>query len=104
MQVILDFLMNYWGIIGVVVLFGIELYREREVAVKRIRDLMFLAEEKGRKHILKTGEEKFNWVLDNGYAYMPPILKTFVSKDLFAALVQSVYDQIMKWADEHALN
>jgi len=104
MEVILEFLGSWWGVIGILILFGIELYFEREVAVKRIRDLIFLAEEKGRKGVLKTGEEKFEWVLENGYGYLPPVMKQFISKALFATFVQSVFDRIMEWAQSKSLD
>ena len=103
MGVALDFVLSWWGIIGIVILFLVELYFEREVAVKRIRDLIFLAEEKGRKGVLKTGEQKFDWVLENGYDLLPPVLHLFLSRVLFAALVQAVFDKIMDWATDNGL-
>lgn len=98
-----DFLMQYWGIIVAALLIGLELIIEREAAVKRIRDLIFMAEEKARKGVLRTGEDKFEWVVDNGYKYLPPVLKVVLTEKAFRLLVQTIFDGIMDWASDKGL-
>jgi len=99
----IDFLLQYWGIIAAVLLIGLELILEREAAVKRIRDLIFMAEEKARKGVLKTGEDKFEWVVENGYKYLPPVLKVILTEEAFRLLVQTIFDGIMSWAEDKEL-
>lgn len=49
--------------------------------------------------ILKVSE-KFAWVVEHGYQYLPKWLKFFLSEEAFRALVQSIFDSIVKLVTE----
>ena len=99
----LEFVMSWWGLIALAVIFLIKLLVDYEVTVKMIRDLIFTAEEHARHEAIKTAEEKFAWVVEHGYYFMPKVLRAFISKELFAKLVQAIFDGIMDWTKEKHL-
>ncbi len=100
----MEFLTQWWGIIGVVVLLVITYFVYGfEVAKGHVVKLIFVAEEKAREKCLVTGREKFDWVVHNGYPYLPNALKIFITKELFAAIVQSVFDKMVGWAEGQEL-
>lgn len=100
---IVDFVFSFWGLIGFVALFILEFIRERQVAIQRVKDLIFLAEEKAQKDVLKTGKQKLDWVVEQGYDYLPPLVKLFISVEAYKFLVQSVFDRIKIWASNRGL-
>lgn len=100
---IIDFVFSYWGLIGLVALFILEFFREREVAKARVKELIFLAEEKAQKKVLKSGQQKFDWVVEQGYQYLPPIVQLFMTKEAYQLLVQSIFDRIKAWAINRGL-
>ncbi len=93
----------WWGLIGLLVIFSIKAVLDWEGTVKRIRELIFLAEELARKQVLKTGKEKFEWVKNNGYSYLPSWLRLFISEALYAKIVQEIFDKIKEWAENDDL-
>jgi len=93
-----DFVLSYWGLIGLALIFVLKAIFDWEATKKRIRDLIFLAEELAQKKILETGKEKFEWVKNNGYAYLPKWLKLVISEELFEKIVQNIFDRIKEWA------
>ncbi len=100
----LEILTQWWGIIGVVVMLVICYFVYGLEATKgHVKDLIFLAEKKAREKCLETGKEKFEWVVEHGYSYLPSGLKLFISKDLFAAIVQAVFDKMVDWAEAQEL-
>ena len=103
LETILEFVISWWGLIALVVIFALKLIFDYEATLKRIRELIFLAEEHARKEALKTGQEKFEWVKEQGYQYLPATLKLFLSKELFGLLVQAVFDKLIGWAESKNL-
>jgi hypothetical protein len=103
MTEVLTFLASWWGLIALIGIFALKLIFDYENTVKMIRGLIFLAEEKARKEVLKTGDEKFQWVVANGYQYLPATLKLFLSEELFAILVQHIFNRIKEWAEAKQL-
>ena len=100
----LDFLGQWWGILGVLVILVITYFVYGfEVAKGHVVKLIFIAEEKAREKCLETGRQKFEWVVENGYTYLPTALKLFITKELFAAIVQSVFDKVVDWAESQEL-
>jgi hypothetical protein len=100
----LDFLSQWWGILGVVVLMVIAYFIYGfEVVKGHIVKLIFIAESEARKKCLETGKQKFEWVLETGYTYLPAALKLFISKELFALIVQGIFDKIVDWAEAQEL-
>ena len=101
---IISFIGQWWGIIfwviaAILALFGVEVFVERGILQKRVRDLIFLAEKEAREAALITGEQKFQWVIENGYKLLPPVLNKFISEDMFKVIVQAIYDRIKAWAE-----
>ncbi len=103
MSAILEFIVNWWGLIGFAIIVVLKFVYDRKNMVEKIVELIFLAEEKAKKHVLKTGEEKFQWVIENGYQYLPTALKPFISREFYAVIVQAVFDRIVKWAKDEDL-
>jgi hypothetical protein len=99
----LNFLASWWGLIGFVIVLIIGLLFYRKQTLEWIKGLIFVAEEKARRGLLKTGAEKKQWVIDNGYPYLPAVVKPFISKEAFGLIVQFTFDQLIKWAEQHQL-
>ncbi len=100
---ILDFVVSWWGLLALVVIFFLKLIFDYSATTIRIRELIFLAEEHARKQVLNTSAEKFEWVKINGYKYLPPVLKIFLSEYLFALLIQEIFDKLTEWAADKKL-
>lgn len=98
MSEVLDFVISWWGLLALVVIFVLKLIFDYSATTRRIRELIFLAEEHARKQVLNTGAEKFEWVKTHGYEYLPPALKLFLSQELFGLLVQAIFDKLTEWA------
>lgn len=45
-------------------------------------------------------EDKFRYVCDNLYGYIPAVLKLFVNNELFEEIVQMIYDNTRKIAHD----
>lgn len=103
MTEVLEFIVSWWGLLALVIIFALKLIFDYEATLKRIRELIYLAEEHAKKEALKTGKEKFEWVKSEGYKYLPATLKLFVSQELFGVLVQSVFDRLVQWAEQQEL-
>lgn len=95
-----DIIQNYWGIIVIIIAAVIYALYDFEKFKKKVVALIFVAEERAREYALKTGEEKFEWVARNGYPYLPKWLKFIISESTFKAIIQYIFDNIVKWAEE----
>jgi len=103
MHEVLAFVREYFGLIGIAVLFGIKLAVDYNRARDKIKSLIFVAEERARDLLLTTGEKKFNWVCVNGYQYLPAWLRLVMSQAMFCDLVQKVFDTMVNWAEAQEL-
>lgn len=104
----LEYLTEYWGllywIVGLVLaLLGVEYLLELDWVKKKAVELIFIAEEHGRKGALETGKEKFEWVKKEGYRYLPPFMKIILSEEAYGILVQTIFDRLKKWAKDKGL-
>lgn len=96
----MEFVSNYWGIIVVILAAAIYALYDFEKFKKRVVALIFVAEERAEEYALKKGEEKFEWVARNGYQYLPKWLKFIISESAFKAIIQYIFDNIVKWAEK----
>lgn len=100
----MEFINQYFGLIGVVTGFVFYLIAHRELALNKakqvIREFIFLAEKRSRELLLQTGIDKKQWVLQNGYAHLPKVVSLVISKDLFNKLVQDVFDRTLGIIDK----
>lgn len=103
MTEVLEFAAQWWGLIGVVLIIALKFIFDRKNMVEKTVELIYLAEEKAKQCVLNTGEEKFQWVVENGYQYLPATVKLFISKALYAVIVQEIFDRIKEWAKEKDL-
>jgi hypothetical protein len=99
-------LSQYWGIIAVVVVGVVYFFTHRKVALSfakgKILSFMLAAEKQAEALLLKDGESKKQWVIET-YNFLPTAVKLFVSKPLFAGLVQIIYDAAIGLAKQHAV-
>lgn len=96
----LQFLSNWWGLLFVLVVIVVMAVFRRQTLKRIAIRLIFVAEERSRQYALRTGKEKFEWVVENGYGLIPPWLKLFVTKEMFSVIVQTVFDNIVAWAEK----
>jgi len=96
----LEVVQNYWGIIVIIIAAAAYAVYDFEKFKKRVAALIFVAEERAEEYALKKGEEKFEWVARNGYPYLPKWLKYIISEDAFKAIIQHVFNNIVKWAEK----
>lgn len=52
------------------------------------------------KDSTKAGGEKFEWVIDFLYQYVPSILKPIFTRDMISNIIQSAFDEIQKYATQ----
>lgn len=96
----LHFVQEYWGLIAVIVMAIIYAIYDWERFKKRVTALIFVAEERAEEYALQKGSEKFAWVVEHGYQHLPKWLKFFLSEEAFRALVQGIFDGIVKLVTE----
>lgn len=96
----LEFLQNHWGLIAVIVITICYSLYDFEQFKRKIAALIFVAEERAEEYALQKGSEKFAWVVEHGYQYLPRWMKFFLSEEAFRALVQSIFDGIVKLVAE----
>jgi hypothetical protein len=101
----IDLLIQYWGV-GAVAIAGVGYFiTHKKVAVayakKTIGALMLAAEKAAEEFVLNDGLAKFTWVVEKGYDYLPSAVRMFVSKPLFAKLVQALFDEAKQIIESH---
>lgn len=96
----MEILTNYWGLIAAAILVAIYAVNDFEKFKKKAAALIFVAEERAEEYVLETGTEKFEWVVENAYPYLPKWLKLALSESAFRAVIQYVFNQIVKWAEQ----
>lgn len=52
------------------------------------------------KDSTKAGGEKFEWVIDFLYQYIPSVLKPIFTRDMISNIIQSAFDEIQKYATQ----
>lgn len=94
-----------WGllVIAAVAVFYFVTHRKVAIAyaVSRIKTGMLAAEKAAETLVLTNGQAKLAWVVDKGYDYLPAAVRLFVSKPLFAALIQREFNVAVAWAEKH---
>lgn len=103
MDNVLYFVENYWGLITATIIIIIYARMDWTGFKAKVKNLIFVAEERARQYSLETGEEKMQWVLVNGYKYVPVWAKLFITETAFRAIVQAVFDSIVNWAEKQAV-
>ena len=81
------------GIIALVV-FTILLLIIKVEKLRNRANALFLEAEKN------ITEDKFNYVCENLYMYIPNILKIFIDEELFGRIVQMIYDNTREIAHD----
>lgn len=99
----LQFIQSWWGIIVAVIALVVLAIFDWQRFKKRVLQLIFFIEEQARKKAIETGKEKFEWVAEHGYQYVPGWAKLFVSEAAFRLIVQKVFDSVFKWAEAQNL-
>jgi hypothetical protein len=101
----IDIIANYWGVIVAIVIGGGYYFTHKKTATalakSKIKTLIFAAEKGAEDFVLDNGPAKLEWVVEKGYVLLPPLVKAFVSKDLFRTLVQSIFDEAKDFIEEH---
>ena len=101
---ILEFIVNWRGLLMVLLIFLIKLFTDYEGTKTKIRALIWQAEEKARvKELEEGGKAKMEWVVANGYRYLPGWLQLIITEAMFAALVQKVFDTMKNWIKQKGL-
>ena len=92
MDVFLSTLQSYWGIILFAICFVIYLITQGRTKAKEIiLSLMLRAEKEAETLFLKTGDEKFLFVVDYGYRLLPAYVRTFITYKMFTDLANTLY-------------
>jgi len=97
MDAVLEFLLDWTGLIAVAVILVVKAIYDYEKVTKLVRDWIFLAEERATEYALEHGKQKKQWVIEHGYKYLPAWMKLVVGKRMFGMLVQNIFDKIKKW-------
>jgi hypothetical protein len=87
----------YWGVIAVVLGFGIYAIFQHQNAKKIILGLMLQLEKEAETLALATGDAKFQFLVDKGYQMLPQGARMFITPAMFRSLAQNLYDQAKKY-------
>ncbi len=82
-----------FGIIALLIFVGLLLIIKLET-LRNKANALFLEAEKN------ITEDKFAYVCENLYMYLPNILKIFIDEDLFGHIVQIIYDNTREIAHD----
>lgn len=92
MNILLSSLQNYWGIILFVIGFVIFLVTQGKArATQIILSLMLRAEKEAEGMVLKSGDEKFMFVVDYGYQLLPRNVRLFITYTMFEDMAKVLY-------------
>lgn len=94
-------LQSYWGVILVVLGFGVYTIFQRQNAKKIILSLMLRLEKEAETLALTTGDAKFQFVVDKGYQLLPQGARIFITPAMFKALAQTLYDEAKKYLEKY---
>ncbi|MTI95376.1 MAG: hypothetical protein FH749_07790 [Firmicutes bacterium] len=100
----LEFVLNWWGLLVLFIAGIVWAILDWQSLKKKIVSLIFVAEEQAQAKVLVSGKDKAVWVKKNGYKYMPGWLRFFISEDAFGAIVQKVFNELVKWAERQELS
>jgi len=92
LQTIINLLLPYWGIIGVVLGFGGYFLFQRDGAKKIILSLMLRLEKEAESLCLTNGTDKFQFLVDRGYQLLPVPARLLITQKMFESLAQSLYN------------
>lgn len=106
MESVINFVVEYWGIIAVVLGGGAWVLGNKKIAIafagNKIKSLMLAAEKGAESLVLENGSAKMDWVVEKGYALLPPVFKLLISKEIFRILVQSIFDEAKDLVNKHS--
>jgi len=92
LDVFLTTLQQYWGVILFVLCFVVYLITQgRSKATQIILSLMLRAEKESEALLLKTGDEKFMFVVDFGYQRLPAYVRAFITYTMFKDMANTLY-------------
>lgn len=101
MDILMNVLQNYWGVLVVVLGFGVYAIFQRQNAKRIILGLMLQIEKEAESLALSTGDAKFQFVVDKGYQLLPQGARIFITPTMFESLCQSLYDQAKKYLEKY---
>ncbi len=106
-NVFYGFLAANWALIvtAVVSIGWVVMHRKTAVnyAKTHARIFMLAAEKRAETLLLENGAAKFAWVVDRGYDILPAMVRIFISKPAFRAIVQALFDEAIKLAASHGV-
>jgi len=90
---VISILHQYWGIIAVILGFGVYAIFQRQTTKKIILSLMLQLEKEAETLALATGDAKFQFLVDKGYQLLPQGARVFITPAMFTSLAQNLYDK-----------
>ncbi|MCR8641573.1 hypothetical protein NV379_02785 [Paenibacillus sp. N1-5-1-14] len=103
----MEIIEQYWGLIiavvGAIVYAATHRQASYSYVKKKLYELMLSAEKYAEELVLKTGKDKMDWVITNGYDNLPSYVRLVISKDLFQKLAQELFDKAILIAEKHKI-
>lgn len=90
-QIIIDVLMVIFGFLSIYIKTKTDIYEQVSGKIAEAEDLY--------KDYTKSGNLKFQWVVETLYSYIPAIMKPFITKEFIGGIVQKAFDSIEKYAE-----
>lgn len=85
-------------VVGFVVLGGFALYfKSKSALAEKVTSLIAQAENK-YKEATKAGGQKFEWVIDHLYVYVPVWLRPLITREVISQIVQYIFDGVQAYA------
>lgn len=98
MKVILLYTQQYWGIIVVVI--GAILFlvsQGKAKAAQIILSIMLRVEKQAEDYAIKTGDEKFGFVIERGYELLPKYVRMIITYSMFEDMAEVLYNKAKEY-------
>lgn len=84
--------------VAILLLGGLSLYFKSKTAlIEKVTGYIAQAEIK-YKEATKAGGQKFEWVIDHLYVYVPAWLRPLITREVISQIVQYVFDGVQAYA------
>ena len=103
MEAVFDFIFSYWGLVVLLVVIITKAALDLERFMERLQILILVVEDKARDWALERGREKFIWVRESGYVYMPGWVKFVLSEKLYEKMIQRIYEEVFNFLKTEGL-
>lgn len=83
---------------GLILLGGLSLYWKQNAKLRQQAEQLIGAAEKAFQDTARAGGQKFEWVVNALYGFLPAPVRVFFPRSIVSAIVQNAFDAIEQYA------